>query len=83
MWLWKVIFSMKRFKDLTKLEQKKAIDLSLNEFIRMVYDGKYEIKEDVSFSDKDMKEMLLPEARKVAESAYYPEFSDVIIKLWE
>jgi hypothetical protein len=75
---------MKLFKELTKAEQKKAIDLALNEFIKMVYDGKYEIKDDtiICMSEKDMKEILLPEARKFAEMAYYPESSDVIIKLW-
>jgi hypothetical protein len=32
-------------------------------------------------SEKDMKVILLPEARKFAKMAYYPESSDVIIKL--
>lgn len=83
MWLWGVVFNMKKFTDLNRMEQRKAIDLALNDVLSMVYNGEYEVEENTLLSEKEMKEILLPEAIKVAETAYYPEVSDVIIKLWE
>ncbi len=70
---------MKKFKDLNRSEQMKAIDFALKEAIVMVYNGQIELENFVS--ENEMKEFLLPEAKKIAELAYYPDLNDVVIKL--
>lgn len=80
MWMWGVFFNdMKKFKDLNRSEQIKAIDFALKEAIVMVYNGQIELENFVS--ENEMKEFLLPEAKKIAELAYYPDLNDVVIKL--
>ncbi len=78
--MWGVFFNdMKKFKDLNRSEQIKAIDFALKEAIVMVYNGQIELENFVS--ENEMKEFLLPEAKKIAELAYYPDLNDVVIKL--
>jgi hypothetical protein len=98
---------MKRFKELTKEQKKKAVDYmyrrvfndvnwngagqpeavqrrlkEITERIKFCGCGDCEYKIGVEISkDTVIKESVLERAQVAAESAYYPEESDTIIKV--